>query len=84
MLHTVHEIWVVYSKCSKISNTFLFLFSVKILVFRAGIRKMLVRIAKREDPDQTALKKQPDLGLCCLSGVATSVRNFRTFTVQRK
>ena len=41
-------------KCSKISNTFLFLFSNKMLVFRAGIYKMLVRIANREDPDQTA------------------------------
>ena len=28
---------------------------------------MLVRIAKREEPDQTASKKkQSDLGLCCL------------------
>ena len=45
-----------YSKCSKISNTFLFLFSNKTLVFRAGIHnfKMLVRIANRKDPDQTA------------------------------
>ena len=38
----------------------LLLFSTKILVFRAGINKMLVRIANREDPD---LKKQSDLGL---------------------
>ena len=40
---------------------------------------MFVRIANREDPDQ-----QSDLGLPCLSrpfGQATSVRNFRTFTV---
>ena len=40
---------------------------------------MLVRIAKREDPDQTA----SDLGLHCLScpfWQATDVRNFRTFT----
>ena len=36
-----------YSKCDKILNTFLF------LVIRVGINKMLVRIAKREDPDQT-------------------------------
>ena len=43
-----------YGKCSKISNTFLFLFSNKMLVFRAGIHKMLVIIANREDPDQTA------------------------------
>ena len=28
-------------KCSKISNTFLFLFSNKMLVFRAGIHKCL-------------------------------------------
>ena len=44
-----------YSKCSKISNTFLFLFSNKMLVFRAGIHKFLVRVANREEnPDQTA------------------------------
>ena len=43
-----------YSKCSKISNNFLFLFSDKMLVFRTGIHKMLVRIANRVDPDQTA------------------------------
>ena len=42
-----------YSKCS-ILNTFLFLFSTKTLVFRAGIGKMDVRIANRVDPDQTA------------------------------
>ena len=43
-----------YGKCSKISNTFLFLFSNKMLVFRPGIHKILVRVANREDPDQTA------------------------------
>ena len=43
-----------YGKCSKISNSFLILFSNKILVFRAGIHQMLGRIANREDPDQTA------------------------------
>ena len=41
-------------KCSKISNTFPFLFLNKMVAFRAGIHKMLVRIANREDPDQTA------------------------------
>ena len=41
-------------KCSKISNTFLFLFSNKMLVIRAGIYNVLVRKANREDPDQTA------------------------------
>ena len=39
---------------SKISNTFPFLIANKILVTRAGIHKMLVRIANREDPDQAA------------------------------
>ena len=43
-----------YGKCSKILNTFLFLFSNKMLVLRAGIHKMLSRIANREDPDQAA------------------------------
>ena len=43
-----------YHKCSKILNNFLFLFSKMMLVIRAGIHKMLVRIANREDPDQTA------------------------------
>ena len=38
----------------KISNTFIFLFSIKMLVIRAGTQKMLVRIANREYPDQTA------------------------------
>ena len=42
-----------YGKCSKILNAFL-LFSNKILLFRAGIHKMLVRIENRADPDQTA------------------------------
>ena len=44
----------IYGKCSKISNFFLFLFSNKMGIMRAGILKMLVRKANREDPDQTA------------------------------
>ena len=35
-------------------NAFLFLFSKKTLIIRAGAHKMLVRIANREDSDQTA------------------------------
>ena len=64
-----------FSKYSKISNTFLILFSNKLLVFRAGIHKMFVRIANRENTDQTAseLQKQSDVVL----GLATSVQNFR-------
>ena len=68
-----------YEKCPKISNTFLFLFSSKMLVIKAGIHKMLVKIANRKDPDQTA-----NLGLRCLSRPfkqSISVQNFRTFTV---
>ena len=38
----------------KFRTFFLFLISNKMLVFRAGICNMLVRIANREDPDQTA------------------------------
>ena len=50
----------------------------KILDFRAGIHKMLVRIANRNDPDQT------NLGLHCLCmpfWQTTSVRNFRMFII---
>ena len=43
-----------YSKCYKISNTFVFLFSSKMMVSRSGIHKILVKIAYREYPDQTA------------------------------
>ena len=65
----------------KFRNIFLVLFSNKMLVIKAGNHKMLVRIAKREGPDQ---KKQFDLGLPCLSRPfwqATSVRNFRTYAI---
>ena len=50
------------------------------LVFRAGINKMFIGIANWEDPDQSA----SDLGLHCLSRSfwqATSIHNFRTFTI---
>ena len=43
-----------YCKCSKILNTFLFLFLIEMHFFKAEMIKMLVRIANREDPDQTA------------------------------
>ena len=43
-----------HGKCSKISNSFLFLFSNKMLVIRAGIHKLCVKIASREDPDGNA------------------------------
>ena len=40
--------------CLKISNTFLVLYSNKMLINRAKIQKIFLRIANREDPDQTA------------------------------
>ena len=53
----------------------------KMLVFRAGIHKMLFRISNSED----LVQKQSDMGLHCLSRPlcwqASSVRNFKTFTV---
>ena len=61
----------------------LFSFQNKMLVIRAGIYKMLVRIANRETSDQT-LKKQSDLGLRCLARPfwqITSVWMFRTTTI---
>ena len=55
-----------FGKSSKISSTFLFLFSAKMLVIRAGIHKMLVKIANRWTLIRLLLKKQSDLGLHCL------------------
>ena len=43
-----------YGKCSKILNTFLFLFLNKMHLIRAVIHKTLVGKANRQDPDQTA------------------------------
>ena len=58
-------------KVLKFLNTFLFLFSTNILAIRAGIHKILARIANREDPERLLLhkQKQSDLGLHCLSTV---------------
>ena len=44
-------------------NTLTLFFSNKMVVIRAGIKKMLVRIANREEPDLTV---SSDLGLPCL------------------
>ena len=74
-----------YGKCSKISNTFLFLFSVKMLIFSAGINKILVRLSKTgKTLIRLLLQKQSDLGLHCLHRPywqSASVRNFRTFII---
>ena len=66
---------ITYSKWSKISNTFHILFSKKVWVIRAGIHKIVTRIANGEDPGQT------DLGVSRPFCQATSFLNFRTFTV---
>ena len=68
---------LIYSYCSKISNTFLFQYSNKMLFFRAEIQKLLVRISNREDPDQTASSEAVWSGSACLwrpYWQATSVR----------
>ena len=58
--------YIIYLKCSKISYTFHFMYSNKMLVFRAGIQIMLVRIADREDPDQTASSEAGWVCIVCL------------------
>ena len=73
-----------YGKCSKISNTFLFLFSNKMLVFRTGIYKMLVRVANKERPQSDSFFTLFSVGLSCLPrpySQTTSVPNFRIFTI---
>ena len=59
-----------YGKCSKISNTFLFLFSNKMLVFWAGIHKVLVRIGKREYPDQATSEEVCPVNICIYTFLA--------------
>ena len=58
---------------------YLFLLSNKMLVFRAGSHKILIRIANREDPDQTAPLEfsRP----FCEATTSRSVQNCRTFTI---
>ena len=55
------------------------------LFIRDGIHKILVRIANREDPDQTASSEAVLSGSALFVSrhfwQATSVRIFRTFTV---
>ena len=56
-----------YGKCFKILNAFLILIPNKMLVFKAGINKMLFRLASSANPVQKVLQKESDLGLqCCL------------------
>ena len=68
-------------------RTLLSFYSQKMLIIRAGTHKTHVRIANREDPDQTADEEaviQSDLGLHCLSRPfwqATSTQNFKCFKI---
>ena len=56
-----------YGKYSKISNSSLFLFTKINKVFRAGIHKRLVSIAKTgKTLIRLLLQKQSDMGLLCL------------------
>ena len=58
----------IYSKCSKILNTFLFLFSNKSVCYEGwNSQYAAVRIANREDPDQTASSEAVSSGSHCLS-----------------
>ena len=50
------------------------------LVIRIGITKMLVRIASREDPDQTASSSESALFVKAFLQAIT-VQNFRIFTI---
>ena len=68
--HTFSNI-VHYGNCLKVLSAV----RKKKFVIRTGIQKMLVRIANREDPDQTASS-----GLM----LKTSVLNLGTFTVELK
>ena len=49
-----HQCPYIKGKSSEIANVFLFVFFNRMFVIKAGYHKMLVRIANREDPDQTA------------------------------
>ena len=53
-LECIIHCFAMYTKCSKIWNTFLFLFLKEMLIIITGIHKMHARIANKEDPNQTA------------------------------
>ena len=57
-VNDIHIMSIEFSRCSKIWNIFLFLFSTKMFVIGALINKMFVRIASRQDPDQPASSEE--------------------------
>ena len=75
-----------YGKRSKISKTFLFLFTNKILVIRLEATKCMSEKKTGKTQIRLLLKKQSDLCLHCLSmpfKQAACLRNFKTFTEVR-
>ena len=64
------------SKCSKFSNTFPFLFLNECLANTAGIDKMLVRKANREDPDHTASESGSTLSRPFCSQLVVQLSNI--------
>ena len=71
-LYLLPSSFMTYAKCSKILNSFLFLISNKMLAIKAGIHKVLVRIAN----NRLLHRMRSDLGVHCLSRQATSVLKF--------
>ena len=68
-----------YSNCSKISR----LFEIKCWLSEVEFT-MIVKIANRQDPDQTALQKQSGAGSALFVHAlyqTTGVGNFRTSTI---
>ena len=68
----------------KYLNTFLFLFSNKMLVIRLEFTKSMTEYKTVKTLIRQLLQKQSDQGLHCLSGPfwwATNIQNFKTFTV---
>ena len=54
------NIWGIMVNVLKFQKLFSFCSQNKMLVFRAGFHKMLIRQANRKDPDQTANRVDPD------------------------
>ena len=76
-----------YGKCSKVLNTFLFLFSNRFWLSQLKLTKCSSEKQTVKTKIRLLLQKQSDLGLPCLSRLlyqATTVQNFRTFTVPEK
>ena len=75
-----------YGNRSTISNTFLSLSLIKCWKSGVGLIKCLSEWQTGKTLIRLLLQKQSDLGMSCLSKLfwqATSVRNFRTFTVHK-